>query len=141
MFFRTYYLTFSTLAFIFRRIGDKNILLYIYVLFAFLFTAVLILYVRASLCDITPQLKIVAFFNMLLKFKRHEPLIISNLFLNQDQNVSCLLPEDYLIYRQVWSQSYFPKQWFSSKHDKEKYSLKLTSTIKLRTERILYLNQ
>ena len=83
-FSRAYYLIFLTLAFILWRIRDKNILLYIYVLFTFLSTAVLILYVSVLLYNITPWPEIVAFLNILLKFKRHEPLIISDLFPNQD---------------------------------------------------------
>ena len=81
-FSRAYYLTFSTLALILRRIRDKNILPYVYILFTFLSTAVLILYVSISLYNIIPQLEIVAFLNMLLKSKRHKPLIISDLFPN-----------------------------------------------------------
>jgi len=53
-FSHTYYLIFSTLAFILRRIRDKNILPYIHVLFTFLSTTILILYLNALLCDIAP---------------------------------------------------------------------------------------
>ncbi|XTI90773.1 hypothetical protein V2W45_1470695 [Cenococcum geophilum] len=62
----TYCLIFSTLALILRRIRDKNILPYVYILFAFLSTTILILY-----------LKIVAFLNALLKSKKYKPLSYS----------------------------------------------------------------
>jgi len=51
---RAYYLTFLTLAFILRRIRDKNVLPHVYVLFAFLSTAVSILYISTSLYNIAP---------------------------------------------------------------------------------------
>jgi hypothetical protein len=140
-FSRACHLTFSTLALILRRIGDKNILPHVHVLFAFLSTAVSISYVSASLCDIAPWSEIVAFLNTLSKSERHEPLITGDLFPNQDQNDSRPLPEDYLIRGQVWSQSYFPEWWFGGEHDEEERSLELASTIRSRTERILRLGQ
>jgi hypothetical protein len=108
-------------------------------LFAFLSTAVSILYVSTSLCDIAPWSEIVAFLNTLSKSERHEPLVTSDLFPNQDQNDNRPLPEDYLIRGQVWSQCYFPEWWFGSEHDEEEPSLELASIIKLRMERILRL--
>jgi hypothetical protein len=48
-------LAFSTLALILRRIGDKNVLRHVHVLFAFLSTTVSISYVSTSLCDIAPD--------------------------------------------------------------------------------------
>ena len=140
-FSRAYRLAFSTLALILRRVGDKNVLPHVHVLFAFLSTAVSISYVSTSLCDIAPWSEIVAFLNTLSKSERHEPLITSDLFPNQDQNDNRPLPEDYLIRGQVWSQCYFPEWWFGSEHDEEERSLELASTIKSRTERILRLGQ
>ena len=70
------------LALILRRIRDKNILPYIYILFAFLSTTVSIPYISVLLCDIAPWLEIVAFLNILSKSERYKPLIISDLFPN-----------------------------------------------------------
>ena len=53
-FSRAYRLTFSTLALILRRIGDKNVLPHVHILFAFLSTAISILYISISLCDTAP---------------------------------------------------------------------------------------
>jgi hypothetical protein len=49
------------------------------------------------------------------------------------------LPEDYLIRGQIWSQWYFPQDWFAREHDEEDRYLELASTIKSRTERVLHL--
>jgi len=81
-FFCTYYLTFLTLTFILRRIRDKNILPYVYILFTFLSTTVLILYISALLCNIAPWLEIIAFLNMLLKSKIYKPLVRNDPFPN-----------------------------------------------------------
>ncbi len=140
-FSRAYRLTFSTLALILRRIGDKNVLPHVHVLFAYLSTAVSISNVSTSLCDMAPWSEIVTFLNALSKSEKHEPLVTSDLFPNQDQNDSRPLPEDYLIRGQVWSQCYFPEWWFGSEHDEEERTLELASTIKSRTERILHLGQ
>ena len=54
IFFHTHHLTFSTLALILRRTGDKNVLFYIYILLTFLSTTISILYVSVLLYNIAP---------------------------------------------------------------------------------------
>ncbi|KAF2191506.1 hypothetical protein K469DRAFT_732855 [Zopfia rhizophila CBS 207.26] len=136
-FSRAYLLTFSTLSLVLRRIGDKNVLPHVHVLLSFLSSFASIKYV-AHLIDHAPWTEIVTFLNTLLKSERSQQLILGPVFLTE-QNDNQPLPEDYLIRGQLWSQWYFPENWFAGEHDEEERSLELASTIKSRTERILRL--
>ncbi|KAF2477583.1 uncharacterized protein BDR25DRAFT_320839 [Lindgomyces ingoldianus] len=136
-FSRAYLLTFSTLSLVLRRIGDKNVLPHIHVLLSFLSSFASIKYV-AHLINHAPWSEITIFLNTLLKSERPEQLITGPIF-PTDQADNQPLPEDYLIRGQIWSQSYFPENWFAREHDEEERYLELASTIKSRTERILHL--
>jgi hypothetical protein len=130
-------LTFSTLKLVLQRIGDKNVLPHIHVLLSFLSSFASVRYV-APLIHQAPWAEIVLFLNTLLKTEAPQQLTLS-VFPSSDQNDHRPLPEDYLIRGQIWSQWYFPDNWFSGEHDEEERSLELASTIKSRIERILYL--
>jgi hypothetical protein len=132
-------LTFSTLGLVLRRIGDKNVLPHVHVLLAFLSSLSTIPYV-SCLADKAPWDEVVVFLNTLSKSERLDPLI-ADLFPSSDMSDNVPLPEDYLIRGQVWSQWYFPEQWFGGEHDEEERSLELASTTKDRTERILRLGE
>jgi hypothetical protein len=91
----------------------------------------------SSLVDNAPWGDVVIFLNTLSKSEGLDPLVV-DLFPSTN-NVP--LPEDYLMRGQVWSQWYFPEQWFGGEHDEEERSLELPSTTKDRTERILRLGE
>ncbi|KAF2270250.1 hypothetical protein CC78DRAFT_196553 [Lojkania enalia] len=136
-FSRAYHLTTSTLSLVLRRIGDKNVLPHVHVLLSFLSSFASIKYV-AHLIDNAPWTEIVVFLNTLLKSEQPEQLMPGPIF-PIDQSDNQPLPEDYLIRGQIWSQWYFPEDWFAREHDEEERYLELASTIKSRTERILHL--
>jgi hypothetical protein len=136
-FSRAYLLTMSTLSLVARRIGDKNVLPHVHVLLSFLSSFASIKYV-AHLIDQAPWLDIVTSLNTLLKAERPEPLMTAPVF-PVDRSDNLPLPEDYLMRGQIWSQRYFPENWFMREHDEEDRYLELASTIKSRTERILHL--
>ncbi|KAF2791200.1 hypothetical protein K505DRAFT_249485 [Melanomma pulvis-pyrius CBS 109.77] len=136
-FSRAYQLLLSTLSLVLRRIGDKNVLPHVHVLLSFFSSFASIKYVT-HLLDQAPWAEIVLFLNTLLKSERPEPLMPGPVF-PVDRADNLPLPEDYLMRGQIWSQWYFPENWFMREHDEEDRYLELASTIKSRTERILHL--
>jgi hypothetical protein len=73
---------------------------------------------------------------MLPPLERLEQITPGTVFSTEQANKSPL-PEDCLIRGQIWNQSYFPENWFAQEHDGEDRYLKLDSTVKSRTERVL----
>jgi hypothetical protein len=136
-FSRAYVLTMSTLSLVLRRISDKNVLPHVHVLLSFLSSFASIKYV-ARLIDQAPWSDIATSLNTLLKSERPEPFMTASVF-PVDRADNLPLPEDYLMRGQIWSQRYFPENWFMREHDEEDRYLELASTIKSRTERILHL--
>jgi hypothetical protein len=136
-FSRAYLLTMSTLSIALKRAGDKNVLPHVHVLLSFLSTFASIPYV-AHLVEHAPWAEIATFLNTLAKSERPEQLLPGPVF-PSEQADNLPLPEDYQIRGQLWSQWYFPENWFSREHDEEDRYLELASTIKARTERILHL--
>jgi len=136
-FSRAYLLTMTTLSIVLRRIGDKNVLPHVHVVLSFLSSLATNKYV-AHLIDHAPWTEIVLFLNTLLKSERPEQIMPGTVF-PTDQSDNLPLPEDYLIRGQIWSQHYFPENWFAREHDEEDRYLELASTIKARTERVLHL--
>jgi hypothetical protein len=136
-FSRAYLLTMTTLSLVLRRIGDKNVLPHVHVILSFLSSLASNKYV-AHLIDHAPWAEIVLFLNTLLKSERPEQFLPGAMF-PTDQADNLPLPEDYLIRGQIWSQHYFPENWFAREHDEEDRYLELASTIKARTERVLQL--
>jgi hypothetical protein len=127
----------STLSLVLRRISDKNVLPHVHVLLSFLSSFASIKYV-ARLIDQAPWSDIATSLNTLLNPERPEPFMTASVF-PVDRADNLPLPEDYLMRGQIWSQRYFPENWFMREHDEEDRYLELASTIKSRTERILHL--
>jgi hypothetical protein len=62
-------------------------------------------------------------------------------FVRPAQGDSGILPEDYLVWGNVWTQNYFPANWFQQKDDNtdEERNIELPSTAHVRAERIMNL--
>lgn len=148
--------TTETFALILHRIGDKNVLPYVHVMLAFYLMLASSQYV-SQLLEGTPWTQLVAFLNTLIK---SETQLASQAHLQDSQshssNINTLLsadmfssdisrgdemplPEDYRIRGLVWTQGYYPKDWFDREHDEEERYLELASTVKGRMERVLRL--
>ncbi|PSN58532.1 hypothetical protein BS50DRAFT_443198, partial [Corynespora cassiicola Philippines] len=127
-FSRAYLLTMSTFSLVLERVGDKNVFPHVHVLLSFISSFASIKY-AADLLDHVPWSELVIFLNKLLKFERPDQLMPDNVF-PTDQVDNLPLPEDYLIRGQMWSQWYFPVDWFAREHDEEDRYLELASTIK-----------
>jgi len=137
-FTRARFLTMSTFALVLRRIGDKNVLPHVHIIISFLATFASIDYV-SQLIGHVPWAELVLFLNALLKSEQGPEIAILEPVFPEDQADNLPLPEDYLIHGQIWSQWYFPEDWFKKDHDEEDRYMELPSTIKLRTERVLHL--
>ncbi|KAJ4298131.1 hypothetical protein N0V90_006030 [Kalmusia sp. IMI 367209] len=137
-FSRAYLLTMTTLTLVLRRIGDKNVLPHVHVLLSFLSTFASIKYV-AQFNDHAPWSELSSFLNTLLKSEQRPEKTLPGPVFPTDQADSLPLPEDYLIRGQIWSQWYFPEDWFNREHDEEDRQMELASTVRLRTERVLRL--
>jgi hypothetical protein len=60
-------------------------------------------------------------------------------FVRPSQGDSGILPEDYLVWGNIWTQNYFPANWFQQKDDNtdEERFIELSSTAHIRAERIM----
>ncbi|KAF2178778.1 hypothetical protein K469DRAFT_802185 [Zopfia rhizophila CBS 207.26] len=110
-------LAFTTFRLVLQRIGDKNVLPHVHVMLVFLLSLTAIPYDCTSVLDDVPW--------------EYLALFLTNLAESEKLNS--------LVERQVWSQWYYPEGWFDVSEDEEERSRELASTMKLRTERILWL--
>lgn len=136
-FSRAYLLTMTTLSFVLRRSGDKNVLPHVHILLAFFHSFASIHYV-AHFLDHAPWKELATFLNELLSSEKPEQFMTGAIF-PTDQADALPLPEDYHVRGQIWSQWYFPENWFAKEHDEEDRYLELASTTRARTERVLLL--
>ncbi|KAK7556788.1 hypothetical protein IWX49DRAFT_623341 [Phyllosticta citricarpa] len=132
-------LLFDTLDVVLRRFGDKNVLTHLHVLLAFL-TQVASLPNNTMYIFSQAQWNDLAFFlNTLARADPICPEVESAVFLREVHEDGRPLPEDYLIRGQLWAHAYYPEGWFDGSRDEEERVLELASTVKSRTERIMWL--
>lgn len=142
-------LTVSTASPVFQRIGDNNVLPFAHVLLSFLLSLASLQsfdfqvegkYVAGSLLSAVPWKDICAFLHTLGRSMQPPPHFESVEFIPPKQGDARPLPEDHLIRGQVWSQDYFPKDWFQeSEVDDEERSIEHASTVRVRAERVLWI--
>lgn len=132
-------LTFKTLRVVLRRFGDKNVLTHFHILLAFLTQLSTLPYDTSYIFEYVQWEEFAFFLNTLAKSEKITPAIESPRFLREGDEDFRPLPEDYLIRGQLWAHSYYPTTWFGGVVDEEERMLELASTIRSRTERILWL--
>ncbi|EKG12016.1 hypothetical protein MPH_10911 [Macrophomina phaseolina MS6] len=132
-------LTFDTLNIVLRRFGDKNVLTHFHILLAFLTQLATLPYDTSHIFKYVQWEEFAFFLNTLAKSEKITPAIEAPRFLREGDEDFRPLPEDYLIRGQLWAHSYYPATWFSGVVDEEERMLELASTIRSRTERILWL--
>lgn len=132
-------LTFDTLHVVLRRFGDKNVLTHFHILLAFLTQLSTLQYDTSYIFKYVQWEEFAFFLNTLAKSEKITPAIESPRFLREGDEDFRPLPEDYLIRGQLWAHSYYPATWFGGVVDEEERMLELASTIRSRTERILWL--
>lgn len=134
------HLVFSTFRVVLRRIGDRNVLSYVHVMFVFVLALLRIPHDCSAILRYVPWGEVVSFLNTLARSEKIGSHLESNTFPGQESKDSRPLPEDFQMRGQIWSHGYHPANWFS-KHDldEEERSLELASTVESRTERVLWL--
>lgn len=132
-------LTFDTLRVVLQRFGDKNVLTHFHILLAFLSQVATLPYDTSYIFKYVQWEEFAFFLNTLAKSGTITPAIESPSFLHEGEEDFRPLPEDYLIRGQLWAHSYYPSTWFGGVVDEEERMLELASTIRSRTERILWL--
>jgi hypothetical protein len=141
-------LTVLTSSLVFQRIGDNNVLPFAHILLSFLLSLASLQsfdfqvegkYVAGSLLCAAPWKDIASFLNTLGRSMQPPPHFESVDFIRPQQGDARPLPEDHLIRGQVWSQNYFPGDWFKeSEVDDEERSIEHASTVRVRGERVLW---
>ncbi|EKG12734.1 hypothetical protein MPH_10147 [Macrophomina phaseolina MS6] len=132
-------LAFDTLHVVLQRLGDMNVLPHLHILLAFLSQAATLPYETSHIFSHVKWEKVALFLNALAKLETITSKIESSEFLHGGNDDFHPLPEDYIIRGQLWAYSYYPVSWFNRVLDEEERILELASTVKLRTERILWL--
>ncbi len=133
-------IAFTTLTISLLRIGDKNVFPLIHVSFVFLWSLVIIGKAMKYVERDVPWGEICSFLNSLAKPETMTPRVWGEGFPKPNGDVGRPLPEDFVLRGQIYSQSYFPKNWFQeARIDDEERALELPSMTALRVERILWL--
>ncbi|EKG09582.1 hypothetical protein MPH_13369 [Macrophomina phaseolina MS6] len=132
-------LAFDTLHVVLQRLGDMNVLPHLHILLAFLSQAAAFPYEASHIFSYVKWETVALFLNELANSETITSKIESSEFLQGENDDLRPLPEDYIIRGQLWAYSYYPVSWFNRVLDEEERILELASTVKLRTERILWL--
>lgn len=134
-FSRAYSLTMATFSLALRRSGDKNVLPHVHIILAFLSSFATMPYV-SKLIDRAPWAEIASFLNTLIKSEQPDHSFSESIF-PLDQPDVVPLPDDYWIRGHLWSEAYFPRNWFARERDEDDRYLEPASTIKCRADRIV----
>jgi hypothetical protein len=136
-----------TTTLVLRRIGDKNVLPHMHILLSFLSALAATQpfddrenYVGKTVLHAIPWAALCSFLNTLVRTDLINPRYESTAFIRPEKGDARPLPEDHLIRGQVWSQNAFPADWFKeSEVDDEERSIEHASTVRDRSERVLWL--
>ncbi len=133
-------INFVTLSISLQRIGDKNVFPLIHVSFVFLWSVALVEEAIKYVERDVPWPDICHFLNTLAKPDAMTPRVWGDGFPKPNDSVGRPLPEDFILRGQLYSQTYFPKNWFQEATvDDEERTLELPSMAAPRVERILWL--
>jgi hypothetical protein len=136
-----------TTTLVLRRIGDKNVLPYTHILLSFLSSLASTQsfdsqehQIGKTIFHAMPWTLLCSFLNTLVRSDLVNPRYESTDFIRPEKGDARPLPEDHLIRGQVWSQTAFPVDWFrESEVDDEERSIEHASTVRDRSERVLWL--
>ncbi|KAL8669242.1 MAG: hypothetical protein Q9168_006159 [Polycauliona sp. 1 TL-2023] len=132
--------TFTILAIVLQRPGDKNVFPIVHVMFCFIWSLAgverLLRYVERDV----PWVDICSFLNALAKPDALTPKIWAKTLPMPDGGVTRPLPEDFAMRGQLCALWYHPEGWFDSVQiDIEERSMEMPSMAASRVERILWL--
>ncbi len=133
-------ITFTTLSISLQRIGDKNVFPLVHVSFVFLWSLVIVEKAMKYVERDVPWGDICSFLNTLARPEVMTPRVWGEGFPKTSDGVDRPLPEDFALRGQLYSQNYFPGNWFQEAMiDDEERALELPSMAAPRLERILWL--
>src|SRR5215469_11406905 len=137
-----------TFKIVLQRQYDKNILAHIHILLAFLVTLADIHSLHVSMqktyvdtiLNRVPRSELCSYTTTLANSEDFGSRFKTTSFLQPERGDVGPLPEDYLLRGQVWTQSFFPNEWFQDDEiDAEERSIEHASTVRRRAERVLSL--
>lgn len=133
-------ITFTVLAVVLQRPGDKNVFPLVHVMFCFIWSLAsvekLLRYVEQDI----PWADICFFLNALAKPDAMTPKIWAQCLPMPDGGASQTLPEDFAMRGQLFTLWYYPRGWFEKAEiDIEERSIEVPSVAATRVERILWL--
>ena len=134
-------LAFSTLRVSLRRLEDPNVYPLVHVYLVFLRTLVTVEEAMQCIESYVPWIEICPFLNSLTTPSRAvDWSLFSNDFPEPEEEPGRPLPEDYIMRGQLYSQDYFPEDWFAKAMiDDDERSLELPSMVEPRGDRLFWL--
>ncbi|TGO07446.1 hypothetical protein BTUL_0275g00080 [Botrytis tulipae] len=133
-------LNYSTLEIVLKRIGDPNVLPFIHVSLVFLFRMSQFSSAMNLLAPAFPWKSLAVMLNTLLRFYKSLDRIENDKFPLAEKDDIHPFPEDFGMRGLLWSEKYFPENWFlNMKTDEEERNHELASMLEQRKERILWL--
>ncbi|TGO32394.1 hypothetical protein BHYA_0321g00010 [Botrytis hyacinthi] len=133
-------LNYSTLEIVLKRIGDPNVLPFIHVSLVFLFCMSQSSGAMNLLAPAFPWKSLAVMLNTLLRFYKSLDRIENDKFPLAEKDDIHPFPEDFEMRGLLWSENYFPENWFlNMKTDEEEGHHELAFMLEQRKERILWL--
>jgi hypothetical protein len=140
---------FSTLAVVLKRPADRNTHAYVHVIFCFFLSLVSFYRSQNTVPELQEQLRsflnrvpweaVCRLLNTVSKTEqfgeRHEVFD----FLRPEQGDPGPLPEDFLLRGMIFTQTYFPSDWFHGAHLDDDRTLEYQSTVHRRGERLMWI--
>jgi hypothetical protein len=132
-------LTFAVFRLVLQRLGDNNVYPHIHIIMSFLYSLTRLPYDVSIILEEVPWNELALFLNTLARVDNSLTAAQLSSFPQSQDRDRRPLPEDYLIQGQIWSEIYFPSDWFNVSIDEEERSLELASTGKTRVDRMIWL--
>ncbi len=138
---KSWYLCVSTMTVVFHRHNDANVYPFVHTMLLFFYNLERTQSSYAGpLLRSVPWKQITDFLNVLSQSEKLSAQATDPAFPRPERGDWRPLPEDFLIQEQVWTFSYFPRDWFKNTMlDAEERTMELASTTKSRAQRILWL--
>lgn len=131
---------FASISIVAQKVGDRNILPFMHITLAFIWSASYVPGALVYLENYVPWGKLVLSLNTLSRSGVSDNRIEAKEFPQQQSGTGRQLPEDFLIRGLVWSSYYFPADFFDGQVvDEDERTLEMPSHAAPRAERCLWL--
>ncbi|KAL9112830.1 MAG: hypothetical protein Q9227_002907 [Pyrenula ochraceoflavens] len=137
-----YFVTMRTFSINLQRIGDKNVLPFVHVMLAFIWSLAYVPSLLIYVENYIPWEKIAGFLNTIGRSGVVDVHVEQDTFPHSLSGTGRQLPEDFVMRGLLWSKSYFPSRFFTDNIiDEDERSLELPSHNITRAERCLWLGR